>query len=205
MALISFLAGEGSTINDLAGSGLGFYGEDFGTSVEVGQYQQRTYITNASGTAQGPEADNIIWDTSTTAILGQSGTGILLRNIPNQQATLNIRFTHTTAVKVQNGQVRIFDRTNINNPASGVTTKTAQIIHVNTAQDATGSGDLTWRTPGGSGTIQVLVGSPGSGGLSPSGTDTVDTQHDFYLAISASPDTIGSKVLYGLYVSLEYL
>ena len=53
MALISFLAGEDDTINDLAGSGLGFYGAaGFGASVQVGQYQGRTFITNSSLVAQ---------------------------------------------------------------------------------------------------------------------------------------------------------
>jgi hypothetical protein len=50
-----------------------------------------------------------------------------------------------------------------------------------------------------------LIASPGTSGLSPSGADTVDVQHDWYVAISGSPDSIGSKTQYGLYVSLEYL
>lgn len=206
MALISFLSGSDFTINDLSGSGLGFYGDNgFGTSVQVGQYQGRTFITNSAGTAQGPECDNIKWTHPGSGIIGQTGSSVALINIPNYQSTLNIRFTHGSAVKVQNAQLRIYDRSNINNPASGVTTKTVQIIHPNTAQDATGSGDTTWRTPGGSGSIQVLVGSPGLSGLSPSGTNTSDVQHDFYVGMSASPDSIGSKTQYGLYVSLEYL
>lgn len=206
MALISFLAGENFGINDLAGSGLGFYGDNgFGASVQVGFYQGRTFITNAAGTAQGPECDNVKWSHPGSGILGQTGTSLALRAIPNYQSTLNIRFTHGSAVKVQNAQMRIYDRVSINNPASGVTTKTAQIIHTNTAQDLTGSGDTTWNTPGGSGSIQLLAGSPGTSGLSPNGPNTTDTQHDFYVAISASPDSIGSKTQYGLYCSLEYL
>jgi hypothetical protein len=206
MALLSFLAGEGFAINDLSGSGLGFYGSDgFGSSVQVGQYQGRTFITNSTGTAQGPEADNVKWTHPGSGIVGQVGTGLGLRFIPNHQATLNIRFTHTSAIKVQNAQLRIFDRSNINNPASGVTTKTAQIIHYNTNQDNTGSGDTTWNTPGGSGSIQSLVASPGVSGLSPNGPDTTNIQHDWYVALSASPDSIGSKTQFGLYCALEYL
>ncbi len=206
MALISFLAGSDFTINDLAGSGLGFYGDaGFGASVQVGQYQGRTYITNAAGTAQGPEVDNIKWSHPGSGIVGQTGSGLALRYIPNYQATLNIRFTHGSAVKVQNAAVRIFDRVNPDNPASGVTTKTAQLIHTNNLQDNSGSGDVTWNTPGGSAVVQSLVASPGTSGLSPNGPNTSDTQHDWYLAISASPDTIGSKTQYGLYTSLEYL
>ena len=206
MALISFLAGENFGINDLSGSGLGFYGDNgFGASVEVGSYQGHTFITNSTGTAQGPEADNVKWSHPGSGIIGQTGLGLPLRSIPNYQATLNIRFTHGSVVKTQNAQVRIYDRTNINNPASGITTKTAQIIHPSTTQGLTGSGDTIWNTPAGSGIIQVLANSPGTSGLSPNGPNTTDVQHDWYLAISASPDSIGSKTQYGLFASLEYL
>jgi len=101
--------------------------------------------------------------------------------------------------------LRIFDRTNINNPASGVTTKVAEIIHPDVVQNNNGSGDTTWNTPTGSDVIMDLVASPGMSGQRPNGSDTTADRHDYYVAISASPDSIGSKNLYGLYVELEYL
>jgi len=51
----------------------------------------------------------------------------------------------------------------------------------------------------------TLSSSPGTSGLRPSGANTLDARHDWYVAISASPDSIGSKTLYGLYISLEFL
>ena len=206
MALIQFLAGENFVINDLSGSGLGFYGDGgFGASVQVGNYQGRTYITNGAGTTQGAEVDNIKYANTASGIIGQAGSGIALRCIPNYQATLGIRFTHDSSVKVQNAELRIYDRSNVDNGASGVTTKVAEIIHPDITQDNNGSGDTTWLTPAGSAVTVELVDSPGRSGLSPNGPDTQDTQHDWYAALSASPDSIGSKTLYGLYVSLEYL
>ena len=41
--------------------------------------------------------------------------------------------------------------------------------------------------------------------LSNEGVAHQSTRHDWYLAISASPDSIGSKTQYGLYFTLEYL
>jgi hypothetical protein len=38
-----------------------------------------------------------------------------------------------------------------------------------------------------------LVASPGTSGFSPNGVGTIDTQHDWYVALSASPDSVGSK------------
>jgi hypothetical protein len=206
MALISFLAGESYAISNLAGSGLGFYGDSgFGASVQVGAYQGRTFITDAAGTIQGPECDNVKWTHANSGILGQAGSSVNLTHIPNYQSTLNIRFTHTSAVKTQNVKLRIYDRTNINVGATGVLTQVAEIIHPNEVQGAGGSGDTTWLQPAGSSVVVDLVASPGTSGYSPNGVNTSDTQHDWFVAMSASPTTIGSKTQYGLYCQLEYL
>jgi len=87
-----------------------------------------------------------------------------------------------------------------------VTTKVAQIIHPDPNQaNPSNSSDATWSTPTGSSVILSLVNSPGISGGRPMGDYTTDTQHDWYTVISASPDSIGAKTLYGLYVELEYL
>lgn len=205
MATLSFYAGNGAvTINNLTGSGLGFYGAAFGSSVDVGSYQTTTWVTDGNGTIQGPQANNIKWTHPNSGSIN-GAADVLLTQMPNYLTTLNVRFNHGSAVKTQNTKLRIYDRTNINNPASGVTTKVAQIIHPDVAQTNNGSGDVSWITPTGSSVIMTLVSSPGLSGLSPNGTDTIDQNHDYYLAISASPDSIGSKTLYGLYFQLEYL
>ena len=208
-AVISFLAGTDFTIDDMSGSGQGFFGDDgFGASVRVGEWQGRTFITNGAGTTQGPECDNVKYLNAGSGIVGQSGSGIALSCIPNYQATQNIRFTYDTAVRVQNAQVIIYDRTDPDRPASGVTVKMAELIHPGITQSNTGSGDTTWVTPGGSGVTLSLCPSPGVSGLyAGNGNDGLwsDTQHDWYTVISVSPDSIGSKTLFGEYVSLEFL
>ncbi len=204
MATITFLA---DNVN-LNGSGLGFYGAGFGQSVDVSAYQGTTFITNGAGTAQGAQVNNIKYENTLSGFLGSATSGVLLTQMPNYLATLNIRFTHGSAIKAQNTVVRIYDRSNINNDASGVTTKVAELIHPDTVQNNNGSGDTTWLTPHGSAVTVSLAPSPGYSGLyAGNGANSTrsDTQHDWYLAISASPDSIGSKTLYGLYISTEYL
>lgn len=137
--------------------------------------------------------------------LGSQTSGIQIRCFPNYLATLNISFTHTSAIKTQQSKVYIYDRTSTSNPASGVTTKVAELIHPSITNVMDGSGDVTWITPTGSSVIVDLVSSPGQSGTSINGTQTTQDVHDWYLAISASPDSIGSKTLYGLYFSTEYL
>ena len=191
----------------LVGSGLGFYGSGFGQSVAVGAFQDTTYVTNSAGTAQGIQGDNVKWVHPASGQVA-GGVQLLLRDIPNDIATLNLRFTFDTAVKAQNAQVRIYDRVTTTRGASGVTTYIAEIIHPNPVQGPTGSGSTGWFVASGTIANQAfnLYSNPGISGLyNNQVSGRSDTRHDWYLAISASPDSIGSKTLYGLVFSLEYL
>jgi hypothetical protein len=204
-ATISFYAGTAGSIEHLSGSGLGFFGASFGQSVEVGAWQATTYITNGTGSTEGPVCENTQWIHSTSGNQSDAGE-INLRYIPNRLATLNIRFHNDSAVKTQNAKLRIFDRSNINNAASGVTTKVAELVHPAISQSViSNSSDATWSTPAGSADVMSLVTSPGVSGERQNGDETSSKTHDWYTVISASPDSIGAKTLYGLYVELEYL
>lgn len=204
MPTVSFLTNlDTGSVNNLSGSGLGFFGSAFNTSVEVGAYQDTTWITDGNGINQGPQVNNVKYTHASSGSLNGAASVSLL-NVPNYLSTLNIRFTHTSAIKTQNSKVYIYDRTSINNGPSGVTCKCAEIIHPSTSQLVSGSGDSTWATIAGSGSILTLVDNPGPSGFTPADPISA-TQHDWYVAISASPDSIGSKTLFGLYFSTEYL
>lgn len=206
MATISFHVFPGELpVQNLNGSGLGFFGSSFGQSVEVASWQDTTYITDGDGLSQGEVCINNKYVNSSGVLNSLVGDELHILNIPNRMATLNVRFEHDSAVKLQNTKLRIFDRSNINNAASGVTTKVAQIIHPDPLQTSIGSGDTTWTTPAGSSVILDLEGSPGISGIHGLSTTHEGTRHDFYTLISASPDSIGAKNLYGLYIQTEYL
>lgn len=149
--------------NDIGSSGVGFFGNaGFGSSVSVGAYQDSTYITNSNGTIAGALLNNIKYSHPSSGIVNGIGSpsGLNLQAITNSQASLNVRFSHTSAVATQNVKLRIYDRANINNAASGVTTKVAEIIHPTTTNALDGSGSSSWQTPAGSGTVMNLVSSP---------------------------------------------
>ncbi len=210
------LLGDQNAIFHMAGSGLGFYGPGFGLSVPVGDYQDTTFVTNAAGTAQGRQADNIKFDKnplagSESGIINSASSGVNVLQIPNDFATVNVRFTNDSAVRVQNAQLRIFDRTDIAKSASGVTTEVYETLHRNLVAIQDGIGAATWTTFSEATPAQTLAltASPGASGegyaggsVTPSHTNL---RHDWYLCLSASPDSIGSKNLYGMYISLEYL
>lgn len=207
MADLNFYAGEDFLIGASTGSGIGFYGTSFGMSVAVGSWQDRSFITNSAGSAQGAETDNIKYANASSGIIGQAGSGIALTCIPNYLATCNVRFTNDAAVQVQNAKLRIYDRNNTNNPPSGLTCMTAELLHTSLLQTNVGSGDTGWLDTGGSGSVLTLANSPGISGLwAGNGSTSVrpDTRHDWYVAISASPNTIGSRP-FAAAVSVEYL
>ena len=238
MASINFFGGTNTPIDNLSGSGLGFFGGSFGSSVELNSFQGSTFITNGAGTIEGAAVNNIKYVSATTATAPSIVPATGLKYIPNKNATLNVRFTHSSAVKTQNVRMRVFDRVDANNPASGVWTRVAELLKPMTSYSTVeGSGDATWwgdsshtgtdaqgtfpgspnrdlrlganqYTVGGSGIVVPLAQSPGpSGHYAGDGSANTGTylQHDWYVALSASPKSIGSKTQYGLYVSLEYL
>ena len=223
--------GSGNLINHSAGSGLGFYGNGFNVSVPVCGYQTQTYVTNANGTGQGVRLNNTAVGGAVSAnqVSINGGTAINLNALPNMACPLNLRFTHTSAVRVQNCKAFIFDRTNKNNAASGVTTYLYEARHPsNTESTATAlthrpsTAGHEWKkfNTAAAGSSLDLTASPGSGGLNTNTSDSnavaklwttqlgeshTSMQHDWYLALSSSPDSIGSKTNYGLFFQLEYV
>ena len=159
-----------------------------------------------------------------------NGTAIDLNRLPNMSCPLNIRFTHGTPVRVQNCKLRIFNRNaTIDDQATEVTTYVYEARHPSndetveqlfhraydttnvwyefTDEDAMTDMEMT-ASPGPSGSNSVgenLAQSELKGFLTNDGPLLAATQHDWYLALSSQPDTIGSKTDYALYFTLEYL
>lgn len=203
---ISWWAGS-TRIADEQGSGIGLFGADYGRSIVVGAWNERTFVTSSAGTGQGAENPNCRYLASGTVILGSAGSGIGLQYAPNSQATINIRVESDTDIQITSATLYGYDRVSVNNPPSGISLKAFELVHPSASQSVVGSGDTVWTTLLGSGATLSLAPSPGSGGLyAGNGSNSVrpDKCHDFYVGISASPSTVGSKQG-ALYLSLEYL
>jgi hypothetical protein len=216
-AAITFFAGLGQVDqyqfgHETPASGLGFYGTSFGNSVQVDYWQQSTFITNAGGSTEGQQANNVTRDelndaNNPTATSGSinGANAIFIRRMPNNSGTLNLRFTYDSAVNVQNAKAYIYDRLVKTNNPSGVTCAIAELVHPwDSVAIVSTSGSATWTEITDTGTNYIsLTNSPGESGLVPG--LLADTQHDWYLILAASPDSIGSKTQFGLYFELEYL
>jgi len=222
---------DGELINHSAGSGIGFYGSSFGVSVPIGTRQSTTYVTNSVGANQGSQLNNTTMvtsgDTNTIGTVSINGaSAINLDKLPNYLCPLNIRFTHSEPVRVQNCKLRIFDRNNIANHASGVVTYVFEARHPSTLQNVSNLShrgrvpnswyefdsldamtDMTFTaSPGVSGTnTNSQDTNAGLGWLAQQGSLHAANRHDWYAALSSEPVTVGSKTQYGLYFTVEYL
>lgn len=211
MANLLLYAGEDTLVSSILG--LGFFGDNgFSSPVGINSYQGRTFVTNASGTSESFECNNNKYLAPSSVIHGQTGIGILLTELPNELATVNIRFTHGSPIYVQFGKIYIFDGTftdgqpNKTTPPSEMTFQGAEIVHPSNVQTDIGNGDSTWSNISTFGSNWlVLTDSPGSLGSRNGGpVPILSTRHDWYIAMSCSPTQLGSKQ-FGVSVELEYL
>lgn len=209
MAQADIYLGEDFLLTD--GLGVGFFGKaGFGAPVVVGEFNGRTFVTDASGVTEGFEANNNKRLGASTVIHGQEGSGINLLQLPNSFATINIRFENAIPVRTLSPKFYIFDGTfngsgipNFATPQTGLTMWCAEIRHLDEEQTATGIGSSDWIDINGP-VFLALIDSPGTLGGRPGGVFTTDTRHDWYVAMSCSPTELGDKS-FGLYFEVEFL
>ena len=213
--------------------GIGFYGLSHGLSVPVGSVQNTTWVTNEAGTYSGPQLNNTARvSDGTSSVAGtvsvNAASAINLDQLPNYLCPLNIRFSNDDAVRVQECKLMIFDKNQTSNPASGVTTYVYEARHPADGQGSTipqlnhrGRTENSWVEFSESiGAIEMtMTPSPGASGLNGDSNDVnsaagytsndgilhSSTRHDWYVALSAKPESIGSKSDYALFFTLEYL
>ncbi len=210
MAILELYAGEDTVVPP--DYGLGFFGDDgFSAPVTIGSYQGRTFVSNASGTLENFECNNNKYIAPSSLVHGQTGSGILLTELPNELATINIRFTHGANIYVQLPKMYIYDGTsngNVNKvtPPTGMAFYGAEIIHPGNIQTDVGNGDTAWIDLSTSGSNWLsLTASPGRLGVRDGGpVPILSNRHDWYIALSCSPTQLGNK-LFGIFIELEYL
>jgi len=106
----------------------------------------------------------------------------------------------------------------IDTEPSGMDVQAAEIVHPSETQvpPASASGWPYWMSMSGSVNQLWLANSPGMSGHyacgqeqssqnETHGSNRTENRHDWFVALAASPKTVGSKVGNRIYVALEYL
>ena len=224
-----------AVINHTSGSGVGFFGGGLGISVPVAQYQDTSYVTNSNGTASGIKLNNTKYvnvsglSHNGGATAGTSGVpnyhaplnirfehseAVRVQNCKLRIFDRNDITKHASGVTTQVLEIRHPHPVAVHNTGSGSLVYRGSDDFGWTSYDAPEEmADLAFTaSPGMSGlntsAAEVLPADAGDGyrnWLTQEGSAHQSTRHDWYIALSASPDSIGSKTDYGLYFTLEYL
>lgn len=183
---------------------IGFFGaggpQGVPFAVLVNSYQNKTYITNASGENLGfppygvrgsGQLTNVKFITANTIRVNSDGTVTLL-SLPEVSGTLLVRFQSTSSVQTQNGLLRAVNLS----ATSGVSSETSLVSNID-IRGAEASKDSTWTQMGGNTAIDNR--------LFLADHTTPNITHDFHIALSASPEAVGRRNDWGLFFYVEFL
>lgn len=200
---ISWSNGDGSpTIvpSGVNNNTVGFFGTSFGNSVRVGEYQDATHVTNPSGTVNSGALSNNKFIDANTVKIGTNPNSAL-SGITIEDTTIRIHFNNSVdPVQTQNAYFRAYDRSDINNAPSGVdvyayeaSSSSSGVVDVTDASGLNLFGDTAWTQISGATALPLLDHT------------FSDQDHYYFIGVSASPTSIGTKTQFGFYTELEYL
>lgn len=183
-------AWKGVSTNTIVFSGSG----GLATPITVGTWQSETHLgtgdpgTDACGTNHVPNVKYV----SGTQFDDGGGTETLNdTNLEATECTLRVKFTDASSVATSNGRFYSFDGT----------TETAEAIGIEAYAFEQGKGNTAW--------VQINddsanVGGDNSGERLTLSDQTTGTEHFFYIAVSARPESVGAKTQFDFGIALTY-
>jgi len=185
---------------------VGFFGgggpEGVPFAVIVAKYQDKTFITNASGTNLGKSPFGLLGsgqldnhkfiDTNLVNVNGQGN--VELSGVPQLSGTILIRFVPSgaTPVRTQNMVIRTVPL----NASSGVDTPDGVVTALKVQGYEPGADNL-WTQTAGVGALDNR--------LFMLDHDVPSLQHDFFASLAASPEAVGERNDFGFFVIIEFL
>lgn len=165
---------DATDIVQFAGSG------GFDTPITVGEYNDTTHVESNVGAddSSGNTPNNVKYIASGTADWGDGTES--LTNMLTTEATLLINFSDASSVTTTSHIFYAYDGSTTTAVPTGVTFQAAE------------QGDAAWTNAEGSAAALTVT------------DDTAATSHDYYIAVSASPESVGEKTAFTLRDELTY-
>ena len=159
---------------------LQFAGGSFDGAVNVGSYQDSTHVESSVGADDSSEntPNNVKYVASGTADWGDGTED--LDQITEAEANLKINFSHGSSVVTTEAKFYAYDGSTTTAVPTGVTFQAAEV------------GDSAWTNAEGSAAALTL------------NDNSTGTSHDFFIAVSASPESVGIKSAFSLRIELVY-
>ncbi len=159
---------------------------------KIGQYQGYTFISPADTIAFKNEINNSVYRSSTTADITSPDLGyykdIDVNYIPNRAATLNLRVSDLSPIRVSSCRVYLHEGSATGTSNSFYDTQWYECVHISTDETAAGSGAASWSLiPASSTGSIVLRTSPGPTGFNPVPSLAYNTRHDWFFCLSLTP------------------
>lgn len=177
--------GSSNTVVD-ATDKISFYGAAFGDAIAVGSYQDSTHIETSGGTHKVTNCatvhlHNVKFLTSGTFGLDGGGSETLNgTNLATTECSLKINFAHGSSVATSGATLWADDGTTPTAVPTSITFQAAE------------QGDTAWTNAEGSGAAMSLD------------DNTTSTSHDYFVALSVSPEAVGDLTAFRIQVQLTY-
>lgn len=183
-------------------------GTNINTTVQATQFQDGTHLGDGTpGTDQcgTTHANNVKILTATTmSVNGAASEVINDTNLADTECSFRLHFNDAAGYSLQNGKIYTYDGT----------TTTAEAVGVDAAIYVKGEAMTAWKTLNsdtatGNSMASMQFGTADIGGDNAGETRALSnraagTDHYYYCAISASPETAGGKSAFALGAYLEY-
>jgi len=181
---------------DVASNTIVFAGSasDLTTPITVGEWNTGTHLgsgdpgTDACGTTHVP---NVKFISTTQCDIGGGTVSITDGNLATTKCSFRIKFTDASSVALSSGRFYSFDGSTVTNEAIGV--------HAYAFER--GVSATTWtQINDDSGNI----GGDNSGERLTLSDQTTATEHYYYIAVSAQPESVGAKTQFDFGIALTY-
>lgn len=176
---------------------VGFFGSAGApASVIIGQYQDRTHRTNNTGADLGIMINVKFTGASDAAVSGVAFPNV--EDLPGASGTLLMRFRDATDTLVitQNGFLRAI-RFVTNEPNDGLKPLNVDIRGFQAADTHGNAGNSSW--------TQMSDGAGAGSDLSLANQTGETSVHDWFIALSASPQAVGTNAAFGFLAQIEFL
>ena len=175
-----------------AGGRIGFFDANFGDSIVLNTYQDKTYVTNIDGTINSGELPNIKYVSNSPGTgSADSGSAVAITTFTSDQCTLHISMTSGSASRIQAVKLIAYSGSLTVGPTgtlSAAGTPNATIVGFEL-------GDTNWTIMSGSAQPLILTPYSGSAGK---------VVHDYYIGLSAQPQATGINVNVSLALYAEW-
>lgn len=168
---------------------------DLTEPITVGTWNSGTHLGNGDpGTDQcgTNHMPNVKYVSATQMDIGSGSEEINDTNLADTECTLRIKFTHATSVVISNARFYAFDGSVTSNEAVG--------IEAYAYEQGVGETEHWTQINDDSGNI----GGDNTGERLDLEDQTTETEHYFYIAVSARPESVGAKTEFDFGIALTY-